>query len=97
MYTGFGFHFRLPYSESVLYKDFITKHGMLTKHKGWEMQGSITHWTDILNLDVGFTTKMDHAGFRLDITILGIFFGFSIYDGRHWDIKNSRWEETEKV
>ena len=51
---------------------------------------------DFLQLDIQWTRKTDHAGFRFHITILGLFFEFSIYDNRHWDDEKDDYCTYEK-
>jgi hypothetical protein len=38
----------------------------------------------------------DHAGICLEISMLGLTIAFRIYDNRHWDYENDRWENYDK-
>lgn len=37
--------------------------------------------------------KKDHAGFHWFLIIWPLHFEFNIYDSRHWDYDNNKWEE----
>lgn len=37
--------------------------------------------------------EQDHAGFGININILGLDFDFNNKDIRHWDYDNDKWEE----
>lgn len=39
--------------------------------------------------------KCDHAGVEFQLTLLGTSHGFYLYDNRHWDYKNNKWEEYD--
>lgn len=48
---------------------------------------------DIFELHIEWTTKQDHAGFGFIFSIYKfIFVQAMIYDHRHWDYDNNRWE-----
>ncbi len=34
---------------------------------------------------IEWTMKVDHAGLRIVIEILGCYFGLTVYDNRHWN------------
>lgn len=55
----------------------------------------ITLFGSFLELDLGWTRKSDHAGFRFEITIFGHMFIFYTYDQRHWDDENNDWCKYE--
>ena len=66
---------------------------------------NLSIFNDLFDFFISWTRKTDHAGFNLCITILGLFFAFSINDNRHWDEENNDyckysepipWTEEEK-
>src|ERR1017187_1811394 len=50
-------------------------------------------FSDFFHIRINWNRKTDHAGFRLDITLLGFMFEFTIYDTRHWDEENDCWQK----
>lgn len=64
----------------------------LGKHHGLEIQVGYNKDWAYWYISSNLTRKCDHAGFGLQLEILGVYLYFSIYDGRHWDYKNERWE-----
>jgi len=67
-------------------------------HKHWEFQFQTNRWNDshdYFDFSIRWSRKGDHAGFKFDLTLLGIFIEFNIYDDRHWDYDRDRYM-TEK-
>lgn len=68
----------------------------LSKNKSIEAQVSLFDpdmYSDILEFHIGWTTKQDHAGGRFIFSIYKfIFIQVMIYDHRHWDFDNNKWE-----
>lgn len=48
---------------------------------------------DLFNLEVQRTYNQDHAGWRVEIKILGLDIYYTYHDIRHWDYDNDKWEE----
>jgi len=73
------------------FKNLFSRSARLSKNKFIEFEMTY-HSRTILDLNFSWTTKRDHAG--LEITIGLLFFSVSlrVYDHRHWDYKNNRWE-----
>jgi len=61
------------------------------KHKYWELEHYYCS-TDLINFDLHYTTKQDHAGLSIELGLLGYSIHFQIYDGRHWDDENNCYE-----
>ena len=62
-------------------------------NKAWEVQlCQWEDWTNYFNFSLSFTRKTDHAGFRFNAEILGLFLEAQIYDTRHWDYSTDTWE-----
>lgn len=47
----------------------------------------------LLTLNISNSRNQDHAGFRIELNVLGMNFDYSYYDERHWDDENNKWEE----
>lgn len=60
------------------------------KHKYWEIQLNKTN--SLVSFDLQFNIRQDHAGFFINAALIGYEVMFNIYDHRHWDHKNNRWE-----
>lgn len=61
------------------------------KNKHWEVQ--ITKCEELFRIEFQWSFKQDHAGIRLELGLLGYKIDFTLYDSRHWDYKNNRWEQ----
>jgi hypothetical protein len=59
-------------------------------HKNIELE--IYKDSTIISFEFSITTRCDHAGARLQIGLFGYTFGISLYDVRHFDYRNNRWE-----
>lgn len=60
------------------------------KHKYWEVQ--ILKNDNLLRFEFGFTIREDHAGANLELGLLGYEIHFTLYDNRHWNYEEGRWE-----
>ncbi len=65
------------------------------KHKAFEIQIADTGWY-WWGFEFNRRPKTDHAGFDLDINILGIEFMFDFYDYRHWNDAENRFYFEEE-
>lgn len=63
---------------------------LLWMHKACEFQ--IYRSNVLLEAFFEFTTRQDHAGLRLEFAILSWCCCFNIYDTRHWNYADKRWE-----
>lgn len=57
----------------------------------WEVQITSFLWTSLFDFEFWLSSRTDHAGLNVNFTILGVFFSFQVYDGRHWNSKEDRW------
>jgi hypothetical protein len=74
------------------FKNIWMTGGYLTKNKSFELelyQDSEAFLA--FAVDMSLIGK-DHAGFELNIGLFGYRFSTMIYDTRHWDYKNGKWE-----
>ena len=69
--------------------------GKLYKTKYWELEIRGPKFEPVMfNLHIRFDRKCDHTGFHFTFELVELFFvNFEIYDNRHWDYQNNRWEE----
>lgn len=86
---------RNPWAENDFFKNIKTWHGStFVTNKYWEIQ--ILRNDNWLRFEFGFTIREDHAGLNLELGLFGYEIHFTIYDNRHWDYINNRWEKYEK-
>ena len=81
-----------PFGEG--FKNLGSISGLLSKHKAWELE----HYYNagcILEFDISYTTKRDHAGFNLSIGLLSYCVHATIYDTRHWNTVLKQWVSYE--
>jgi hypothetical protein len=88
----FNLHFSInnPWAKED-FKNLFSRSGVITKNKAWEFE-IIKHSYTLVELNIRYTVKQDHAGFNLVIGIGRYAMHFQIYDGRHWDYEHDCWE-----
>lgn len=88
------FHTNIDFSTgSYSFNNILTGHGSIWKpHKFWEFQLAKIPSSFLFGFQASFNTKQDHAGFRIELTLFGLFIEFQIYDHRHWDYEANDWE-----
>lgn len=59
------------------------------KWKQFEVQ--IMKSAQLFEIAFDITTKQDHAGFSIELALLGYQIDFTFYDVRHWNYEESRW------
>ena len=69
------------------FANLFNRHGNLFTNKAWEFE--ILKVNNLLNFQLQYTIRTDHAGLRLELGILGYELGFTIYDIRHWDYETN--------
>ena len=72
------------------FANLFNRSGRLSKNKAWELE--ILEVNSLLNFELQYNIRRDHAGLRFEFGVLGYELGFAIYDTRHWDHKNHCWE-----
>lgn len=66
--------------------------GRLAKSKVWELE-LISSNQYLLHAEFDLTFRgRDHAGINLELGLLGFVVSLHVYDCRHWDYKNNKWE-----
>jgi len=89
------FSVRNPFHKKNDFKSLFEKGGKIYGNKNWEVQlVRCSYYLLELDLDLCFTGK-SHAGPALQIGLLGFSASVKIYDGRHWDDLNNRWERYD--
>ncbi len=84
-----SFNLRNPFSNR--WQCLYTKSGNLPiKNKHWEIQ--IDKCSYILGFEFRFTIRQDHAGLFLSFCLLGYDIIINVYDSRHWNNEENRWE-----
>lgn len=76
-------------------KIMLVKNFCLSENKGLEIQLDIFPEDDstIFQCETRIDQKTDHAGAGFFLYIYKtVYFHIQIYDKRHWDYKNKRWE-----
>lgn len=82
------------YKKDVHGKDYFYQHWTISANKSAEIQISKFSRCYIFDckIDLHWWGE-DHAGPEIDLNIWGYMFNAKIYDRRHWDYENHRWEE----
>lgn len=85
---------RNPFCKGGCTKPFYSFDKKLTKFKRFSLDIGIGDAFHILAFDAqACNGNSDHAGYLLDIDILGFFMIFNIYDIRHWDYEKEEWQK----
>lgn len=85
-----------PFKAKVLEDDtrYIEVDKKLSKNKSYQIE--LIKWSEADCLfDIELDTRVvgrDHIGPEISITIWRYYFHIGIYDHRHWDYENKRWE-----
>ncbi len=64
--------------------------GSLTKHKHIEIEAIDNQWS-WFKIKIDWSRKTDHAGLLIEGVLFMKEISFRLYDSRHWDYKNDRW------
>ena len=69
----------------------------VSKNKTMEVQFTYweRHW-NWWNIHCSCSRRQDHAGFKLEIELFGLYFHLWICDNRHWNIEKDDWEEVKE-
>ena len=66
----------------------------LFKTKSIEIQvGKFSPAPYMINLELHWSIRCDHAGPEFEVGVWGYHFRTKMYDTRHWDYGNKKWEE----
>ena len=73
------------------FKNLGCVHGRLGRHSAWELEHTY-YSRSLLDVEVRWSRRTDHAGFECGVGILGYGIHFQTYDTRHWNLDLNRWE-----
>ena len=80
-------------------KHYFTTYNKLTENKSLETQ--LSRWSSCCVLfSINLNTEWigsDHAGIKFDIQIWRLNFMFDLYDKRHWNYEEARWQTLEEA
>lgn len=78
---------------------FHPKYFNLFSHKYFEFQLDKMRDSSYFDFSMKWTRNTHHAGPSLWIEVFGLFLALDIYDNRHWNYEEERWEDcdTEEV
>ena len=93
---NFTFQTNFPSLYKFFWKNIFCKCIQLTTYKSFEIQLTFEN-TLRTGLSIGKCIHCDHASFDLMIKILGFTFSMCIYDHRHWDHENDKFEIIDDV
>jgi hypothetical protein len=85
-----------PFDRWELFKPLGCISARLTKNKSLELEHSYMS-TMLVDFDLLWTVRTDHAGFRITVGILGYGIGFQIYDTRHWNYERDQYEIYDTI
>jgi hypothetical protein len=78
--------------------DYYWKHRKLSKNKNFEIQISRFVPTELVNVGIDLRWRgQDHQGPEIDLNIYGYMFNVKIYDRRHWNWEENRWQTDEEA
>lgn len=84
------FSFNISHPFEVEFKNFWCKYWDTPfKHKFVELE---VHTTEtLIGCNFLWTTRRDHAGVDIQLSVFGICVHFNFYDNRHWNHDEGRW------
>ena len=84
------FELKNPWDRWEYFNNLGCISGRLFRYKAWELEHNF-YTGLILDFDIRWTHQQDHAGFGINIGILGYGIGFRVYDTRHWNEGLTAW------
>jgi len=74
------------------FKNYFCYTKQLTRHKSFELEFT-KHTFTFLELEIDLRTRgRDHAGVHVGGCLFGYTLSVRIYDHRHWDYENNKWQ-----
>jgi hypothetical protein len=83
-------NFSLENPFGIKFKNLGCLSKKITKNKAWELQHCYDAAT-LLQIELNYSIRRDHAGFRLTLVLFGYTIYFQLYDTRHWDYTKNEW------
>ncbi len=84
-------HLALTNPWSRRFRNLYNRTGLLRGNLCWDFE--IMQTADLVVLKFGWTMAQDHAGPYIELGLLGYTVGAHVYDRRHWNYQNNRWEQ----
>ena len=79
-----------PFSKED-FKNLFSRSFQVYKNKFFEFE--IVYYSNtLLDFNFSWTSRVDHAGLDLTLGLLFYSVSFRMYDRRHWNHKENRWE-----
>lgn len=75
------------------FKNLFSRSFKVSNNKFFEFE-ALYHSFMILELELSYTKRRDHAGLNVVLGLLCYSVCFRVLDRRHWDYLNNRWEEN---
>jgi hypothetical protein len=73
------------------FRHIFNRSWLLSKYKAIEIE-VVRDPKIILNFNIYYTTKCNHAGLGIDIGFLSFDGSVRFYDTRHWNYKTNSWQ-----
>lgn len=77
------------------FKNLWNRNWAVSKRKVIELE-LCKYSKDIFSTKFNLTHRTDHAGLKIEISLLSYAAIFNFYDRRHWNYKNHNWEDYEE-
>jgi hypothetical protein len=90
IYLAFNLTWPFLADKPEYYKEYFYKSWKVSKHKSVEIQCDRGGKT-IFGFSFSFTTRCDHGGLMVDLTLLRRQIIFTFNDNRHWNENNGRY------
>lgn len=69
------------------FSNLWNRSGRLTENKSWEVE--LLQGRQLIGFEISYTMRQSHAGFNLELALLGYSVSYMIYDNRHWDYETN--------
>jgi len=96
----FSFKFESPWAKDPgrVQHDYFWREPKISRRKAMCIQLSKAATPSILRFDLDLSWRgHDHAGPGISLELFGYFFDFNIYDVRHWNYEEGRWESDKEI
>lgn len=89
----FDFKILWPWSKGNNFVNYCCKSWRLSKNKTFEIQLCRDGINPLIEFRVNVSWRgRDHAGSRISLALLGLNLLTQVYDSRHWNYEENRWE-----
>lgn len=88
---NFEFNIRNPWSDR--FENIKSWSRLVSTYKAVEF--NLYKTNHVIDLRLSISHRQSHAGFQIELGLLGYNMEFHAYDTRHWDHVNNKWETYE--